>query len=298
MAARIWSLGVVLVCLLTGCVAVKAPAPTAESVTLPPVPVSSDESWPVADYVRMGMPDPGRRWTAADYRDCRDVLYKLDRTHRAALPRMESSKSGAVFARLIGSTNVLAERELPTKERLEFFIDVLNRFPAFREIYRFDVREPALHREGIELDHAWLRMLGAAVEWNGKPLPASPGEAQPVTFRLAELRTTYLDSFLRLPADRNSVSPGERSAVVGTHSASVLASRLPWLADGTGLTEAERLRAIRYLEEDVSSVWPHVSSRQQHELLATVDDMLRRSTPANVRQALEALRQKLTRLTK
>jgi hypothetical protein len=64
-----------------------------------------DRSRPVADYVRIGMPDPGQLWTASDYRDCRRVLLELDRTNRAALPRIDSAVSGPVFARLVNPTN-------------------------------------------------------------------------------------------------------------------------------------------------------------------------------------------------
>src|SRR5689334_9503776 len=171
----------------------------------------SDQSWPVADYVRIGMPDPGRLWTAADYRNCRDILYALDRTNRAALPRMESAKSGDIFARLVNPTNtsLLAERFLPSEERVRLFYAVLNRLPAFRDIYRFNSREPAFHRETIELDHTFLRMLGSAVEWDGKALPPAAGEARverdgktlppaasetrSVTFQLSELSRTPLE---------------------------------------------------------------------------------------------------------
>src|SRR5262245_44993086 len=89
---------VVSLCFITGCGTGKGTNPRSDTSTAPTsaLPSSSpaspvpDESLAVGDYLRLGMPDPGRLWMAADYRDCRDVLYGLDRTNRAALPRMES----------------------------------------------------------------------------------------------------------------------------------------------------------------------------------------------------------------
>ena len=123
---------------------------------------------------------------------------------------MESSKSGVVFARLVNPTNtlLLAERFLPSKERIFVFMTILNRLPAFRDIYRFDTREPVFLREVIEINHAFLRMLGSAVEWDGKPLPPAPGENQPVTFRLSESSRTYDESLLNVNPEQSVVPRG------------------------------------------------------------------------------------------
>jgi len=241
------------------------------------------------------MPNPGRLWTAADYRDCRDVLYQLDRTQRGALPRTESSKSGPVFARLTNPTNTLplADRFLPTEERIHFFYAVINRMPAFQSSYRFRPGEPVFHRESIELDHTFLLMLGSAVEWDGKRLPPSPGETQAATFHLGELSRTRIESLRDLNPAQSVVPQGDRFLIVGQYSATILRSLLPWVADGTGLSDSDRLRAIRYLREDMPILWPHVSPNQQRESLGDLDGVLRRTTQPDVRQELEALRQQL-----
>lgn len=241
------------------------------------------------------MTDSDRFWTAADYRACRDVLYGLNQTNRAALPRMESLKSGAVFARLINPTNtlLLAERFLPSKERILVFMTILNRLPAFRDIYRFDTREPVFLREVIELNHTFLRMLGSAVEWDGKPLPPAPGENQPATFHLTELSRTYNESLLNVNPAQSVVPRGDRFIVVGAYASVTLGSFLPWLADGTGLAEADRLRAIGYLREDMPILWPHLSVANQRELLGDLDEVLRRTSHEDIRRNLDAFRQQL-----
>jgi hypothetical protein len=296
------------VCFIPGCSSVKVASPPAASAksappalqppdksSAPPTLQFPDESWPVGDYLRIGMPDPDRLWTAADYRDCRDILYKLERTQRTALPRLESAKSGPLFARFVNPTNtlLLADRFLPTEERIRSFVAILNRLPAFQEIYRFALREPAFHRESIELDHTLLRMLGHAVEWDDKSLPPSAGETRGATFRLVELSRTSVESLLNLSPAQSVVPRGDRFIVVGAYSVVTLRSRLAWLADGTGLPEAERLRAIRYLREDMPILWPHLSASQQHESVGDLDEVLRRTRNEHIRRELEAFRQQL-----
>ena len=291
-----WTFGVVSVLFLAGCSTAKVSTPPAARTRFEPtVPRPSDESWPAADYMRIGMPDPGRLWKAADYADCRDILYGLDRTNRAALPRMESLKSGAVFARLNNPTNTLLLKEpfLPSGDRIGTFMTIINRFPSFHDIYRFDDREPVFHREVIELNHTFLRMLGSAVEWDGKTLPPAPGENRAATFRLSELSRTYNESLLNLDPAQSVVPRSDRFIVVGAYTSVTLGSFLPWLADGAGLTEAERLKAIRYLRDDVPILWSHVSIAHQRELLGDLGEVLRRTHHEEIRRNLEAFQQQL-----
>ena len=280
---------------MAGCSSVKvADQPSSPAAVSPPVHQTPDESWSADAYMRIGMPDPNRFWKAADYGTCRDFLYGMDRTNRTALPRTESLKSGAVFARLINPTNtlLLGEQFLPSEERIAGFITILNRFPAFRDIYRFDTRGPVFHREMIELNHAFLRMLGSAVEWDGKPLPLAPGEKSATTFRLSELSRTYSENLLNLPPSTSVVPRGDRFIVVGAYTVVTLGF-LPWLADGTGLSEADRLRAIGYLRADLPILWPHVSIAHQREFLGDLDEVLRRTRHEDIRRNLNAFRQEL-----
>ena len=87
--------GIVSLLVIAGCSSTpveKTPPKTA--AISPPVPQLPDESWSADAYVQIGMPNPGHRWTAKDYGNCRNILYGLDRTNRTALPRSESLKSG------------------------------------------------------------------------------------------------------------------------------------------------------------------------------------------------------------
>jgi hypothetical protein len=255
-----------------GCTSGKVePAPAVtQSLSLPSSsrePV--DESWPTDAYVRLGVPDPRRYWTASDFRECRDVLFGLSLTNRTALPRLGSAKSGVLFARLTNPTNTvfLADARLASGERAREFMAILNRLPVFQDIYRMDSRQLEYARELIEIDHTFLRMLGSAVQWDGKQLPPSSGETEPVRFRLVEISRSYRDSLVnRNPGD--SVTPrGERDRLilVAAHALATLNSSLPWLADGTGLAEADRIRGVRYLREDTPILRPHISADHQRE---------------------------------
>ena len=117
-----------------------------------------------------------------------------------------------MFARLINPTNtlLLGEQLLPAEERIHEFITIINRYSAFRDIYRFETRGPVFLREMMELNHAFLRMLGSAVEWDGKPLPLAPGEKSAGTFRLRELSRTYSESLLNLSPSQSAVPRGDR----------------------------------------------------------------------------------------
>jgi len=294
----VWLLLASSVLLGGGCRSNEVVAPATSVSSLKVVsPVAVDSSWTADEYIKMGVPDPGRYWTDSDYRDYRDVLWMLVRTNRAALPRAESPKSGTLFARLVNPTNTafLGDRFLPTEKRVQYFSGILNRLPMFQSIYRYDATEPVFHREVIELNHALLRMLMSAVEWNGKQLlpSASEGQDRPVTFRLVEYSRSRTEGLLNLPAKESEIPSDDRLLVVGAHTAAALGSLLPWLADGSIQPIAERLRAIRYLQGDLPVLWPHVSASQQRKLLEELGEVLRGTQHGEIRPELEALRKQL-----
>jgi hypothetical protein len=294
----IWLLLAGSVLLVAGCRSHEVSAP---ATSVPSLKVASavvvDTSWTADKYIKMGVPDPGRYWTDNDYRDYRDVLLILARTNRAALPRAESPKSGTLFARLVNPTNTafLGDRFLPTEKRVQHFSGILNRLPMFQSIYRYDATELVFHREVIELNHALLRMLISALEWNGKQLLPSAGEApdQLATFRLVEYSRSRTEGLLNLPANQSEIPNDDRLLVVGAYTAAALRSLLPWLADGSIQPIAERLRTIRYLREDLPALWPHVRASQQRELLEELGEVLRRTQHGEVRPEMEALRNQL-----
>jgi len=253
-----------------------------------------DWSWPVEEYIRIGMPAPDRRWTAEDYRVCRDVLYALDRTNRAALPRMDSRRSGPIFARLISSTNTLplTDRSLPARERVRFFTHLCNEYTGFLEVYNPTV-EPALHRENIELNHTYLRMLRSVVELNERTLPPGRGETNVTFFGVSEFSRTAVEWIRGSGLDKSRVPPGGPGVVIGAHTARCVNQVLPWLADAARLPENERVTGARYLREDVPALWKLIPPATQEGLVNELDTVLQRTTHEKVREELGSLRARL-----
>lgn len=290
-----WMVALLVAALVAGCSTAEkvTPPPPVAAQVKPPEPV--DLSWEVSEYQKRGVPDPLRRWTADDYRSCRDLLMGLSVSNRWALPRMESVKSGAMFQRLVNSTNLLLldETALTSNVRIKEFFGILNRMPVFIDLYRYDTREPVFHREFIELSYGFLRMLRSAVSWDGKKLPLSAGEHEGVTFQLSEYSRTYVDNLLNTSPSASRVPRGGRFIVVGSYAAKTFRSFLPWLVDGSGQPAADRLRAIACLKSEMPVLWPHISSALREESLAEVEELSRRTSDETLKNELADLRRVL-----
>jgi len=254
-----------------------------------------DHSWATADYLRLGVPDPGRLWVAKDYRDCRDALLRLDLTNRAALPRIDSPVSAAVFARIVNPTNTafLAPGVLPTPERIQLLSALMNVFPAFLNLYWLTMIDPAFHHEAFELHHAYLRLLRTAVELDGKSVPVGPGEAGPAVMHLTEFNRSVIESINESDAEASRVPRSDRFGLVGAACAQTIAHVLPWLADGSGVPLQERIDAARYLREEVPALWVHILPESQREALKDLEAVLHQTYEEGVRQQLQALNREL-----
>lgn len=251
-----------------------------------------DRSWTVAEYVRVGMPDPNRLWTAADYRQCRTILLALDRTNRAALPRMTSPMSGAVFQRIVNPTNTqfLAQGVLPTVQRKELLMFLGNSLPSFQDLYKLSMIDPAFHREAIEIHRVHLRALRIAVELDGQVFPPEAGETQPIRFNIVELNPSLHEQMKGRSSLESVVPRGDRFSIVGAYCAANLSRLLPWLGDGARLPEEERLLAVRSLREELPYLWRHILPATQKEILEICEGVITQTQNPNVRSELEAVR--------
>jgi hypothetical protein len=250
-----------------------------------------DGSWPVAQYVRMGMPDPGKFWTASDYATFCGLLRELDRTNRAAFPRLDSPTSGPLFARVTNPTNTLfcLEAELPAADRLRLYQSLLTFIPSILDMYKLSGVDATFHHETVELAHTHLRLLRLAVEQDGKPMPNAPGSPP---MHLRELTVTPWSS---QGSPDNFVVPRQGSfGVLGAHAAVTLTYVLPWLGDPTVVPDSERLVAARYFNEDVPVLWPHILPGSRTRLMEDLVAVIERTRQVEVRRGLEKLRTQLT----
>ena len=70
------------------------------------IPVPPDESLTTDEYVGLGLPDPDKEWTGEEMAKAQSVLAEVAQKGAEHLPRYESDKSGAVFARLISTDSL------------------------------------------------------------------------------------------------------------------------------------------------------------------------------------------------
>ena len=263
---------------LYGCLGVSAQTP--------------DRSWPVAEYVRLGMPDPAKFWMASDYATCCMFLRQLDRTNRAAFPRLDSANSGPVFARLINATNTLQclEAALPAADRLKLYQNLIIFLPSILDMYKLSGSDATFHHETVELAHTHLHLLRLAIELDGKPMP---GDSRSPPLHLSEASLTPWNASYADP--KNYMVPRNGSfGVLGAHAAVTLSVLLPWLGDRTVVPDSERLAATRYLNEDVPLLWSHIVPASRTGLMQDLEVVIEATHQAEVLKGLADLKKQLT----
>ena len=267
--------------LLCGCLGVCAQTP--------------DRSWTVSEYVRLGMPDPGKFWMASDYASCCIFLRQLDRTNRAAFPRLDSASSGPVFARVINETNTLHcfEAALPPADRLKLYQNLIIFLPSILDMYKLSGADATFHRETVELAHTHLHLLKLAIELDGKPMPGPSGDSPSPPLHLREATLTPWSAPYSDP--NNYLVPRDGSfGVLGAHAAVTLGILLPWLGDRTVVPTSERVDATRYLNEDVPLLWAHIVPTSRKGLMQDLETVIAGTRQVEVRKGLENLRKQLT----
>lgn len=93
----------------------------------PPVTIPEDRSLPAKDYAAQGMPDPGTAWAGSDYAEAVRCLAVLGVGDVCQLPRLDSPRSGTLFARMIADDNIAPLRDpaRPVADRLSLAGDLM-----------------------------------------------------------------------------------------------------------------------------------------------------------------------------
>ena len=129
----------------------------------PPPPLPGDKSLTPAEYVQLGMPPPDREWAPDDMAKAANVLAKLCQDTPAKLPRYQSPRSGAVFARITSDENrrFFANDSPPTDVSAKTGL-ALAYFKAIQQIMQLylarNLIDNAATEESIELSGCVLRM--------------------------------------------------------------------------------------------------------------------------------------------
>jgi hypothetical protein len=100
-----------------------------------PIPTAPDTSLTLAVYRAAGVPDVDRSWSVEDYQRCLDVFVELVRTGRGDLPRAASSRSGALFARVVDARNFETPSGVTAGNRARRLRSYLEVFPGFLKVY-------------------------------------------------------------------------------------------------------------------------------------------------------------------
>lgn len=119
-------IGVSISCCLAVAGCGQAPAPQGAATQQQPSKSETADDGPdgslTADkYVEAGMPSIDQSWSAVNMSRASDVLTLLSQRDTRRLPRSESAKSGAVFARLTADDNLDAFRDesVPLEKRMQ-----------------------------------------------------------------------------------------------------------------------------------------------------------------------------------
>lgn len=147
------------------------PLPAAADLASSPQPpndaspsAASDTSLPLAVYRAAGVPEVDQPWSVSDYERCLQVLVDLLRSDRADLPRHGSTRSGALFARLVDARNFAATPGLTTGEHARRLRGYLAVFPGLLKVYSPANDGIDFSVEQAELIVALLELLKSALE--------------------------------------------------------------------------------------------------------------------------------------
>jgi hypothetical protein len=132
-----------------------------------PGEVPADESLNADEYVRLGLPAYDRRWSAGDMAKAEKVLASLAQAACQHLPRYQSKRSGAVFARITSAKNLERFRKSnsPLDTRLSEVRDYIQAFNEINKLYGFAfLKKKVANGELVELMGAQFRSTVVAIE--------------------------------------------------------------------------------------------------------------------------------------
>jgi hypothetical protein len=229
-----------------------------QSTPVDPLPQSEPEdlSLDSAEYIRLGVPDPDREWSAADMKRAFEALSALAEKDPRQLPRYKSSRSGTCFARITDKRNLRSfrERSVPIKTRLPQAMTFAESSKQILKLYMAALLKGAgVRGELIELMGAQLRLMTVMLELAeefvptlDKNDPTYPTRIQAAAALKGDLATVVTGCLLTLSEDPYSIEDRQRLL---DYLEETLPSIMPQLLPGA---RAETLHRIEKLTEDPS----------------------------------------------
>jgi hypothetical protein len=222
-----------------------------------------DESLALSAYIEAGMPAHDRRWWGSDMARGADVLAKLAQKNAGHLPRYQSKRSGAAFARLTADENLIAyrDRSTPLEQRFPAALQhmqssgklLLVYLPAFQQ-----------HNVGgdelVELMGGMLRSSVVIIQLVNEVLPTLDKDDPTYPVRMEGLKAM-------------------RSGM-----ASVVAGNLQTLTESRDYRTSELKRLIGYMCDTFPALLPEIPAGSRAETLVRLrsfaeDPKMRRLQP-------------------
>jgi hypothetical protein len=130
----------------------------------------ADQSLTVDEYVKRGVPDPGREWSINDFRETHRILGSMKWERPYQLPVKDSKRSGALFERMLSLENMsfLHDSTLSFSEKAERISAFINVCDYWADVYSNPVIDRYYQREQIDIQIFTLNvtesMLNLATE--------------------------------------------------------------------------------------------------------------------------------------
>ena len=235
-------------------------------------PSEEDHSLSVGEYIARGMPTLEREWVAQDFEDAAQVLKRLAQEDSSRLPRFESVKSGALFARFANPENltVLRDRSLPIKMRVGLLDEYLTGMKTILRVYI-----DALMR-GQPTDREVIRMMG-------------------VLTRLTRLTYPLMYEFTAtLPPDDPKMEArraGIQQMREGT--ATMLQGWLLTLTERSHYRKEELLILCGYLKDDLPALFPELLPEAQTQVRNKLRQLGEQEKDPDLQKAIAELRDAL-----
>jgi hypothetical protein len=215
----------------------------------PPGPgkLAADESLTPEQYVRLGLPDLHREWSAEDMAKAAKVLSSQKGNQ---LPRYKSKQSGAVFARLtsIRNLDVYRGKTLPLDTR---YLSTLAYFQNSNEVLKAYVgaflRYEVTDSEMVELLAAQFRLGVVMLDLVDEYLPTMKKDDPSL-----KVRINGLDQMRR-------------------DLATVVVAGLQTLSERKTYRQSERARLVDYMKETFPAIIPRIPPASRGELLTGLD---------------------------
>ncbi|MDB5341073.1 MAG: hypothetical protein JWN70_6692 [Planctomycetaceae bacterium] len=219
--------------LVTGCdraatppgAATDVPRPAADlSVVIPPVLIPTTEpaapGKPVADqsltgdqYIALGVPAFDRTWMGGDMKTAAEAFVSLAAEHPEQLPRFDSSRSGAVFARITSAGNLspLREQTVPLDARFPLGLSYMQSHGSILGTYlKAFLKDQCSENEMMELMGSNLRACHMILDlvdefWPtlSKDDPSYPARVRGLDQMRSGLANVVLGSITSLTEDQN-----------------------------------------------------------------------------------------------